>query len=159
MSSLGDSYLRAAPTASRPPTTTAFKPTPTPSPSPSTVSTPLATPRVQALELVHAGKNKLVAANRIGKSKPRPPPPAVLAAKRARLAKLSTVLNNVQGHRCVILVIKPFALLKIHRNQRAFGKRKMTLKRRKVVDKPCRYWTRTGAPLPQPPHSYLHIPF
>ncbi|KAG8698656.1 hypothetical protein FRC08_005787, partial [Ceratobasidium sp. 394] len=66
--------------------------------------------------------------NRIGKSKPPPPPPAVLAAKRARLAKLSATLSNVQAHR----------------NQRTFGKRKMTLKRVKVIDKPCRFWTRTG---------------
>ncbi|KAH7335595.1 hypothetical protein B0J17DRAFT_720136 [Rhizoctonia solani] len=70
-------------------------------------------------QYVHAGKHTLIAANRVNK-KPRPPPPAVLAAKRAKLAKLSKVLNNVQSHR------------------------NKTVKRRKVVEKPCRFWTRTG---------------
>ncbi|KAF8757696.1 hypothetical protein RHS01_03514 [Rhizoctonia solani] len=69
-------------------------------------------------QYVHAGKHTLIAANRVNK-KPRPPPPAVLAAKRARLAKLSKVLNNVQAHR-----------------------RNKTVKRRKVVEKPCKFWTR-----------------
>ncbi|KAG9084472.1 hypothetical protein FRC07_013628, partial [Ceratobasidium sp. 392] len=123
----GKSLVRkGAPIAARPPSHSSFKSTPTTSPSIS--STPLATPPTQPQPLVHAGKNKLVAANRIGKTKPPPPPPAVLAAKRARLAKLSATLGNVQAHR----------------NQRAFGKRKMSLKRVKVVDKPCRFWTRTG---------------
>ncbi|CEL56262.1 Zinc finger CCCH domain-containing protein 3 OS=Mus musculus GN=Zc3h3 PE=2 SV=1 [Rhizoctonia solani AG-1 IB] len=70
-------------------------------------------------QYVHAGKHTLIAANRVNK-KPRPPPPAVLAAKRARLAKLSKVMNNVQAHR------------------------NKTVKRRKVVEKPCKFWTRTG---------------
>ncbi|KAG9080992.1 hypothetical protein FRC06_005930 [Ceratobasidium sp. 370] len=108
----GKSLVRkGAPTASRPPSRSSLKSTPTLSPS--TVTTPLATPPTQAQQLVHAGKNKLVAANRIGKSKPPPPSPAVLAAKRARLAKHSATLGSVQSHR----------------NRRAFGKRKMTLKR------------------------------
>ncbi|KAF8596746.1 hypothetical protein BDV93DRAFT_527861 [Ceratobasidium sp. AG-I] len=125
----GKSLVRkGAPTASRPSSRQAYKP-PTSQPS-STSSTPAPStiPLPSTVEYVHAGKNKLVAANRINKPKPRPPPAAVLAVKRARLAKMSATMNNVQAHR----------------NQRAYGKRKMTLKRRKTVDKPCRYWTRTG---------------
>ncbi|QRV73824.1 suppressor of glycerol defect protein 1 [Ceratobasidium sp. AG-Ba] len=120
----GKSLVRKG--ASRPPSRTPLKTSP--ASSPSNTTTPLATPPTQPQQLVHAGKNKLVAANRIGKNKPPPPPPAVLAAKRARLAKLSATLTSVQSHR----------------NQRgAFGKRKASVKR-KVVDKPCRFWTRTG---------------
>ncbi|KAG8770686.1 hypothetical protein FRC12_004120 [Ceratobasidium sp. 428] len=139
----GKSLVRkGAPAASRPSSRTSFKSTPTTSPTIS--STPLATPPTQTQQLVHAGKNKLVAANRIGKSKPPPPPPAVLAAKRARLAKLSATLGNVQAHRYVFFHRILYRSLTSRSNRRAFGKRKMTLKRAKVVDKPCRFWTRTG---------------
>ncbi|CAE6509772.1 unnamed protein product, partial [Rhizoctonia solani] len=82
-------------------------------------STPASRSGSTTPQYVHAGKNKLIAANRVNK-KPPPPPPAVLAAKRARLAKHAKILNNVQAHR------------------------NKTVKRRKVVEKPCRFWTRTG---------------
>ncbi|ELU40043.1 CCCH zinc finger protein [Rhizoctonia solani AG-1 IA] len=85
-----------APTISR--ATSAPAPTPTPQTSASTLAP--ASGSTTTPQYVHAGKHTLIAANRVNK-KPRPPPPAVLAAKRARLAKLSKVLNNVQAHRCV----------------------------------------------------------
>ncbi|EUC56072.1 suppressor of glycerol defect protein, putative, partial [Rhizoctonia solani AG-3 Rhs1AP] len=61
-------------------------------------STPASRSGSTTPQYVHAGKNKLIAANRVNK-KPPPPPPAVLAAKRARLAKHAKILNNVQAHR------------------------------------------------------------
>ncbi|CAE6413936.1 unnamed protein product [Rhizoctonia solani] len=109
----GKSLVRkGAPTITRP----TSAPTPTPQP-PSSTPTPVSGSTTP--QYVHAGKHTLIAANRVNK-KPRPPPPAVLAAKRARLAKLSKVLNNVQSHR------------------------NKSVKRRKVVEKPCKFWTRTG---------------
>ncbi|KAF8738810.1 hypothetical protein RHS02_05516, partial [Rhizoctonia solani] len=95
----GKSLVRkGAPTISR--TTSAPAPTPTPQASASTLAP--ASGSTTTPQYVHAGKHTLIAANRVNK-KPRPPPPAVLAAKRARLAKLSKVLNNVQAHRWVCI--------------------------------------------------------
>ncbi|KAG8686819.1 hypothetical protein FRC11_008312 [Ceratobasidium sp. 423] len=109
----GKSLVRkGAPTISR------SNSAPAPAPQAST-STPAPSSGSTTPQYVHAGKNKLIAANRVGK-KPPPPPPAVLAAKRARLAQHSKVLKNVQAHR------------------------NKTVKRRKVIEKPCRFWTRTG---------------
>ncbi|QRW16836.1 eukaryotic translation initiation factor 4G [Rhizoctonia solani] len=93
----GKSLVRkGAPTISR--TTSAPAPAPTPTPQASASTLAPASGSTTTPQYVHAGKHTLIAANRVNK-KPRPPPPAVLAAKRARLAKLSKVLNNVQAHR------------------------------------------------------------
>lgn len=100
--------LSPAPSISRPTIPTTSTPS-TSTPTSTTPAPPTSTnPQAQALEYVHAGKNKLIAANRINKTKPRPPPPAVLAAKRARLAKMSTMIGNVQAHRygaCIVPAI------------------------------------------------------
>ncbi|KDQ06119.1 hypothetical protein BOTBODRAFT_39812 [Botryobasidium botryosum FD-172 SS1] len=123
-----------------------------PNASPAVISAPQATSRpssvssmsqattasssVPPTNMVRLKNGSLIAAHRVRTTKPHPPSAAALAAKRARLNKFSLIIN------------------KTHANRRA----KAASRPPKVLNKPCKFFTRTGSCNRGLTCPYIHDP-